>query len=65
MFQRIASHYDEMALAITLWMCTLPLISLFVLTFFGQKVSLLIAAGSLISILAICWGICSWKILKS
>lgn len=65
MLRRFASHFDDMALAITLWMCTLPLIGLFVLPFFGRAVSLIVAAGLLISILVMCWGICSWKIFKS
>lgn len=65
MLRRFASHFDDMALAIILWMCALPLLGLFVLPFFGLTVSLIVATGLLISILVICWGICSWKIFKS
>ncbi len=65
MFKRFASHFDEMALVIVIWMCTLPLVGLLVLPLFGWKVSLLTAEGLLIGILVICWGICSWKIFRS
>jgi hypothetical protein len=65
MFKRFASHFDEMALAIVIWMCTLPLVGLLILPFFGLKVSLLAAAGLLIGSLIICWGICGWKIFRS
>lgn len=65
MFKRFASHFDEMVLAIVIWMCTLPLVGLLILPFFGLKVSLLAAAGLLIAVLIICWGICGWKIFRS
>ncbi|MBI5839809.1 MAG: hypothetical protein HZB19_06880 [Chloroflexi bacterium] len=65
MLRRFASHFDDMALPIVVWMCTLPLVSWLVFPFFGMKVSLLAAAGLLIGILVICWGICSWKIFRS
>ena len=65
MFKRFASHFDEMALAIVIWMCTLPLVGLLILPFFFFFFSLLAAAGLLIGILIICWGICGWKIFRS
>ncbi|MBI4927070.1 MAG: hypothetical protein HY835_04845 [Anaerolineae bacterium] len=65
MLRRFSGHFDDMALAIVIWMCTLPLVGLLVFPFFGLKISLLVAAILLISILVICWGICSWKIFKS
>jgi hypothetical protein len=65
MFKQFSKHFDDMALAIAVWMCTLPLVGLFVLPFFGLKVSLLVAAVLLISSLAICWGIGSWKLFRS
>ncbi len=58
MFRRFASHFDDMALAIVIWMCTLPLVSLLIFPFFGLKISLIAAAGLLVGILFICWGIC-------
>ena len=65
MLRQFASRFDDMVLAIIVWMCTLPLVGLLVFPFFGLKISLLVLAGLLIAILLICWGICSWKIFHS
>jgi hypothetical protein len=65
MQKRINHHFDDMVLAVVVWMCALPLIGLFVLPFLGLKVSLLVATGLLIALFIICWGICGWKIFKS
>lgn len=65
MWRQFASHFDDMVLAIIIWMCTLPLVGLLVYPFFGLRISLLSLAGLLIAILLICRGICSWKIFHS
>ncbi|MCZ2076989.1 MAG: hypothetical protein DCC59_06330 [Chloroflexi bacterium] len=65
MLKRLTSHFDEMALAIIVWMCTLPLVGILILPFFGLEMSLLIAAGLLIAALVVCWGVCSWKIFQA
>lgn len=65
MLRRFASHFDDMALALIIWMCTLPLVALLVFPFFGLKISLMVAALLLLGILVICWGVCTWKIIKS
>lgn len=65
MLKRFNHHFEDMVLAIVVWICTLPLVGLFVLPFWGLKISLLIAVGFLIALLIICWGICGWKIFKS
>jgi len=65
MLKRFSSHFDDMALAVVIWMCVLPLVGFLVFPFFGLKISLLVAAGLLIGILVVCWGVCSWKIFKS
>ncbi len=65
MLKRFASHFDDMALATLIWMCTLPFVGLLIFPIFGLKISLLFAAGLLIAIHAICWGICSWEIFHS
>ncbi len=55
---------ETMLTTIVIWLCTLPLVGLFVLPFFGTKGALL-AAGMLFMIaLLLCWGICSWRIYK-
>lgn len=65
MLRHFASHFDDMALAIIIWMCTLPLVGLLIFPFVGLQISLLVATGLLIAILVVCWGICSWKIFQS
>jgi hypothetical protein len=65
MLRRFAGHFDDVALALAIWICILPLVGLLVLPLFGLKLSLLIAVALLIGILVICWGICSWKISTS
>ena len=64
MLRRFASHFDDMALAIIIWMCTLPLVGLLVVPFFGLKVGLVVAAALFITAMVICWGICSWKLFR-
>ena len=65
MFRQFASHFDNMVLAIVIWMCSLPLVGLFVFPFFGLKTSLIAAVALLIAILIICRNVCSWKTFKS
>ena len=62
MLRRFAGHFDDMALAIIIWMCTLPLVGLLVIPFFGLKVGLIVAAALFIAAMLVCWGICSWKV---
>lgn len=64
MFQKFRIGLDDMALAITIWLCTLPLVGLLVIPFFGLQVGLIVAAVLFIVAMAMCWGICSWKIFK-
>jgi hypothetical protein len=64
MLRRFASYFDDMALAVTIWMCTLPLVGLLVVPFFGLKVGLVAAAALFIAAMVICWGICGWKVFR-
>ena len=61
MFKRLGFHSDEMALALTLWLCSLPLVAMLVIPFFGLRVAGLGALGLLIGAMLICWGACGWK----
>ncbi len=65
MLEKFKSGLDDMAVAITIWLCTLPLVGLLVVPFFGLKVGLFVAAALFIVAIVVCWGICSWKIFKS
>jgi len=55
---------DHMALALVLWLCTLPLAGLLIVPFFGLKIAALAAIALLVAPMAICWGICSWKLYR-
>ena len=65
MGRQFASHFDDMALAIVIWMCILPPLGLLIFPFFGLKVSLLVASVLLMAVLFLCWDTCSWKIFHS
>jgi hypothetical protein len=54
MLRRFASHFDDMAPAIIIWMCTLPLVGLLVVPFFGLQVGLVVAAALFITAMVIC-----------
>ena len=45
MFKRLGFHSDEMALALTLWLCSLPLVAMLVIPFLGLRVAGLGAPG--------------------
>ena len=64
MLGKFRSGLDDMALAIVIWLCTLPLVGLLVIPFFGLKIGLLVAVALFIVAMIICWGICSWKLFR-
>lgn len=64
MFRKFSANLDDIALALVLWLCTLPLVGLLIVPFFGLKVGLVVAVALFIVAMVICWGICSWKIYK-
>jgi hypothetical protein len=64
MLKRLTAHFDDMVLAIAVWMCSLPLVGLLVIPLLGLKAGLVVAAMLFIVIVIVCWGICSWKILR-
>jgi len=64
MSRRFGFHPDEMLLAFMVWLCSLPLIALILIPFWGLGVMSMIALALLIILLAICWGMCGWKIIK-
>jgi ABC-type proline/glycine betaine transport system permease subunit len=45
-------------LTLLVWLCTLPLVGLFVLPIFGIGVAAAVAAGWLMLVLLICWALC-------
>jgi hypothetical protein len=64
MLKRITAHFDDMVLAIAVWMCRLPLVGLLVIPLLGLKAGLVVAAMLFIVIMIICQGICGWKIFR-
>lgn len=65
MFEKFKIGMDDMALAIIIWLCTLPLVGLLVIPFFGLKVGLAAAIALFIIAVGICWGICGWKLFRN
>ena len=64
MFKQLRSfHSEDMALALMLWLCSLPLVALLVIPFFGLKVAAVVALILFLVMMAICWSICGWKVL--
>ena len=63
-FKRLGFHSDEMALAFFLWLCSLPLVALVVVPFFGLRTASAVAVALFFVVMAICWGACGWKAFK-
>ncbi|HKZ86643.1 MAG TPA: hypothetical protein VJ793_23675 [Anaerolineae bacterium] len=64
MFRWLDTHFDQMALTIVVWLCSLPLIVLIVLPLFGLEAAAVAALALLIIALVMCWSICAWKVFK-
>jgi len=52
----------DMAVALTIWLCTLPFIGLLVIPLWGLRTAALVALIALIIAMVVCWGICGWKL---
>lgn len=64
MQERLGVHSDEMALALVVWLCSLPLIALIVIPLLGLGAAGVVALALLFVALAMCWGACGWNVLK-
>jgi len=64
MLKRFGLELDDMAVAILIWLCTLPLIGILIVPFFGWQAGLAAAAVLFILAMFVCWGICGWKFIK-
>lgn len=62
MLKRYGLELDDMAVALLIWLCTLPLIGIFIVPFLGWQAGLVAALLMLILSMIVCWGICGWKI---
>lgn len=64
MFKRLGSHSDSMILALAIWLCSLPLVLLIVVPLLGLTAAGIAALVLLLAALALCWGVCSWKVFQ-
>ena len=64
MLKRLGFHFDDMALALVVWLCSLPLVALVVIPLFGLKVAGIVALALFFVAMALCWGICGWKVFN-
>lgn len=65
MLEKFKLGLDDMAVVIAIWLCTLPLVGLLVVPFFGLKAGLIAAVALFIAAMLICWGICSWNVFRN
>ena len=65
MLEKFKMGLDDMVLAIVIWLCTLPLVGLLVIPFFGLKAGLIAAVALFIAAMVACWGICGWKLFRT
>lgn len=64
MLRKLTLDFGDMALALVLWLCSLPLVALLVVPFFGLKIGAIVAVVLFFVAMAICWGVCGWKVYK-
>jgi len=64
MFKLTHFYAEDMALALIIWVCTLPLVTLVVAPLLGARVAGLTVLTLLIVIMAVCWGVCGWKLAR-
>jgi hypothetical protein len=55
-------HSEDMLLSIVIWLCALPFIALIVAPVWGIKMAGLFSLVVLVTILAVCWSFCGWKV---
>ncbi len=65
MLRKFSVDSGDMALALVLWLCSLPLVALLVVPFLGFKVGAVAAVVLFFVSMAICWGICGWKVYQT
>lgn len=55
---------EQVALTLVLWMCSLPLVALAVIPLFGLTAAAVVSVVFFFVAVAVCWGICAWRISK-
>lgn len=64
MRRRLGLQSDEMAVALAVWLCSLPALGMIILPLFGPRVGLLTALLVLIALMIVCWGMCGRRLLR-
>lgn len=54
----VTSSFDAMGIALVVWLCTLPFVSLLFTPVFGISATIALAFVLLVVLLALCWGRC-------
>lgn len=57
-------HISWMATSLLLWLCTLPVIGVLILPWFGARVALIVTAGLLVASVTACYAICTWQVAR-
>lgn len=57
----VRSRYAPMAVALAVWICTLPFVALLLAPWLGSTVAGWVALSFLVIIVGLCWGLCSAK----
>jgi len=58
-------HASSMLTGVLLWLCSLPLIGLLVLPWFGARVALVVALALLAVTVSACYALCAWRAVGS
>lgn len=53
-----------MTTSLLLWLCTLPVIGVLILPWFGARVALIVTAGLLVASVTACYAICTWQVAR-
>ena len=52
-----------MALSLVLWLCSLVLVGLIIVPLLGWQVAWMVAIGLLVVFVALCWGVCAYRLV--
>ncbi len=62
--QAQADRPTWMLTSLLLWLCTLPLVGLLILPWFGARAALMLAGILLVASVTACYGICTWHAVE-
>ncbi|MBI2217704.1 MAG: hypothetical protein HYU51_10435 [Candidatus Rokubacteria bacterium] len=50
----------SMALAVAVWVCTLPFVFVLMVPWLGTRAAITTALALLAGLVVVCWGVCAW-----